>query len=148
MLTAEQVYAALVTSSIFLMAISLPKVMIYTAWSSWRLFVYQHLLESPFIRIFISEEMVQTLQKPEKQFELVVKEMESYTRDIKKPLVELFAAFVLLPMSAKGLRMGPDAGGLILLFEALMVIVFAIAAVRFSRMVIGLQKSRGGGPLI
>jgi hypothetical protein len=147
-LTTDQVYAALVTSSIFLMAISLPKVMIYTAWSSWRLFTYQHLLGSPFIRMFISEEIIQTLIKPEKQLEIVVKEMESYTREMKKPLVELLAAFVLLPLSASGLQIGSDAGGLIVFLEALMVIAFLLAFVRFARMVIKLQRTRGGGPLI
>lgn len=86
--------------------------------------------------------------KPEKQLEIVVKEMESYTREMKKPLVELLAAFVLLPLSASGLQIGSDAGGLIVFLEALMVIAFLLAFVRFARMVIKLQRTRGGGPLI
>jgi hypothetical protein len=147
-LTAEIVYQALVLSSIFLMAISLPKLLIYTAWSSWRMYVYEHMMESRTVRKLLSDKTIQESLKPDQKFERTVKEMESYTRDMKKPLIELFSAAVLLPVSAMGLHIEPGAGQLIVVLEAVMVIVFLITFAAFARRFLQMQKLKGGGPLV
>ena len=114
------------------------------------MFVYEHLLTSkimPKLKI-LSEEMIQEILKPDKQFAQTVNEMESYTRDMKKPLIELFSASLLLPISAMNLHVEPDAFQLIVLLEAVMIVVFLITFVQFARMFLKMQKMKGGGPLV
>ena len=147
-LTAELVYQALVVSSMFLMAISLPKLVIYTAWSTWRLYVYEHMMESKTVRKLLSEETIRDILKPDKRFARTVKETESYTHDMKKPLVELISAAVLLPLSAVALHIEPDAGRLIVALEAVMIIVFLITFATFAKRLGQIQKLKGGGPLV
>lgn len=146
-LTAELIYQGLVLSSIFLMAISLPKLLIYTAWSSWRMFVYDRMLETKVIRKILSDEAIQKNLKPEEKFARTVREMEFYTRDMKKPLVELFSAFLLLPLAASGLHIESDAVQLIVVLEAVMVLVFILTFRSFIKMFLKMQKLKDGGPL-
>jgi len=147
-LTADMIYQALVLSSIFLMAISLPKLLIYTAWSSWRMYVYEHMTELKTVRNVLSAKTIQELHEPEKQFERTVKELESYTLDMKRPLVELFSAAVLLPLSAMEMHIERDAGLLIIVLESVMVAVFLITFATFARRLVQMKKLKGGGPLV
>jgi len=95
----------------------------------------------------LSEKMIQELREPDQQFAQTVKEMESYTHDMKPLLVELFSAAVILPLSAMGLHVEPDAVLLIVLLEALIVFVFLVTFIQFARMFRKLKKLKGGGPL-
>jgi len=147
-LTADMVYQGLVLSSIFLMAISLPKLCIYTIWSSMRLFVYRHKMGSKYLRRVVSKKTVKQSAKPNWQLQQETREIDSYVRDVKKPMVELLAACLILPLSAAGLHVEPDAGQLIIAMEIAMVIVFVMTAAIFKRRFDKLVELMGGGPLI
>jgi hypothetical protein len=150
-LTPEDVYQALVLSSMFLMAISMPKVLLYTLWSSWRLFIYDHLedlqkLKS--VRGIVSKEMAEKLQTPDEKFSITVKELDRYTSDMKEPLVELIAATIILPLSSYAAHVEAGAGSLVFWLEASMAVVFVITFWTFAKRFLRLQSLKGGAPLI
>jgi hypothetical protein len=150
-LTPDDVYQALVLSSVFLMAISMPKVLIYTLWSSWRVYTYDHLNDllrlKPMQKI-VSKEMAEKLQEPEEKFNMTVRELDSYTRDMKEPLVELIAATIILPVSANSARVEAGAGSLVFWIEVLMAVVFILTFWTFAKRFLRLRNLKGGGPFI
>jgi len=146
-LTSEQVYQALVLSSVFLMAISVPKLALVMGWGAFRTFIFENKLGSKIVGEVLSKATIRENQKPDVEFKAMVNELASYVRELKKPFVELLAAVLLLPISASRLQVESDAVLVMAVIEALMIAMLLIAFVTVAKRVLKMKKFKGGGPL-
>lgn len=146
-ITVELVYQALFLSSIFLMAISLPKIVFYTLWSIYRVFIFEHAYGWKSTRIILTEKTIQESLAPDKRLERLAKETQTYTKELKKPMIELLSALVFLHISSSELTIESDATSVISALQAAMVMVIILAATNFVANFFKMRKIRGGGPL-
>ena len=146
-ITVELVYQALFLSSIFLMAISLPKIVILTLWSIYRVFMFGHVYGWKKTRIVLSEKTIQESLTPEKRLERLALETQTYVSDLKIPLTELLSALIFLHISLSGLTVEPDAANIITTIQVAIVIVFILAVVNLAANFVRMKKIKGGGPL-
>ena len=130
----------------FLMAISLPKILIHIAWSVYRNVLYDHVYGWKSARLILKEETIQDALKPEKQLERLAKETETYTKELKMPMIELLSALILLQFSSSRLEVDSDAAGALLLLKIAIVLAMALPVIvlvwNFTRM-----RKVTGGPL-
>ena len=146
-ITVELVYQALFLSSIFLMAISLPKIIIYTLWSIYRVFIFEHAYGWKSTRMILSEKTIQESLTPDKRLERLAKETLTYTIELKKPMIELLSALIFLRISSSELTVESDASSVISALQAAMVIVIVLAVVNLIANFLRMRKIKGGGPL-
>ncbi len=147
-ITSDLVYQALFFSSIFLTAISLPKIVIYTLWSIHRIRVYRKLDKLKVLKKVVSDKAVRDIQEPDALFGRFVKEMALHVENLKKPTVELISAFILLNISAYELTVASDAVNAINILLASMILVFIFAGLVLVWYFFQMMKMKGGGPLI
>lgn len=143
-ITVELVYEALFLSSIFLMAISLPKIVIYVLWSVYRVFIFEHAYEWRPTRMILTEKTISERQKPENRLARLAEETRTYTRDLKKPLTELLSALIFLHISSSRLEVESDAANLISVLQAAIIVVLLLAVLNFSANFFRMRKITGG----
>jgi len=99
----ESVIQAIFLASIFLLAISLPKLVIFTIWSSLKLWIFRNLsrvvkskLVSRWIRGDVYKKMVEASEKSETRVNYMMSTYTDYVGVVREPLVESFVGWILL----------------------------------------------------
>lgn len=146
----QSIIEAIFLASIFLLAISLPKLVIFTVWSSFRLWIFKNLsraVKSRFVRIWIHgdvyEKMLEESEKHVARINYMLSAYADYLGVIREPLVESVVGWSLLVLVSF-----PDFSFFLLI--ALIVIIGIIIAVfgnlvrvlrEVSRLTLEAQKS-------
>ncbi len=140
----ELIYQALLLSSVFLFAISLPKILLNTAWSFYRTYVYAHLLTGKAASAYFSKELIDLTIGSENQYSILAKEAARIVTELKRPGVELLSALFFMWFSSTQLTVEPEANSLLWLFMLAMIIVGLLAFGHFALIAFKLKKLKGG----
>jgi len=140
----ELIYQGLLLSSVFLFAISLPKILLNTAWSFYRTYVYAHLLTGKAASANFSKELIDLTTGPENQYSILVQEAARIVTELKRPGVEMFSALFFMWFSSTQLDVESGANSLLWLFMLAMIIVGLLAFGHFALIAFKLKKLKGG----
>lgn len=141
----ETIWEAVLLSSVFLMAISLPKMAILTGWAGYRLAVQKKLPQSRVGRKMISEQMQETMKQPSREFEVEGDELVAYLGQTKMPAIEMLSAFIFMSISTGQLQVDQLAQSLLDLLMLIMAIVGVLAIAYVGYCSYRLMKA-GGSP--
>lgn len=148
----EAIYIALFISSIFLMAISMPKIILITLWSIYRNLCFIPPKESGWrmkvLRMYISEEQIRELTDPDKRSSRLVEEMKNYTSEVKEPLIELISALIFFLISSSQLIVEPSATAIISLLGNILLAVVIFSVIYVGIILHKLAKIRNANPQI
>jgi len=125
--TTELVFQGLLLSSVFLMVLGFPKIVILTLWSRYRIWTYEHteFLKRPLSR-WLTEEQLKVQTTLENQRNQFANELKDYFTQVKKPLIESFSAAFFILVAKWNLDMEPSASSLL---DTLVVIIVVVAIV-------------------
>jgi|GEM_PF-3087268 len=140
----ELIYQGLLLSSVFLFAISLPKILLNTAWSFYRTYVYVHLLTGKAASTYFSKKLIDLTVGPDNQYSILVKEAARIVTELKRPGIEMFSALFFMWFSSTQLVVESEANSLLWLFMLAMIIVGLLAFGHFALIAYKLKKLKGG----
>jgi hypothetical protein len=99
----QSITEAIFLASIFLLAISLPKLVIFTIWSSLKLWLFKNIsqtVKSRFINTWIRgdfyEKMLEESEKPIAPVKYMLSAYTDYLGIVREPLVESIVGWILL----------------------------------------------------
>jgi hypothetical protein len=121
--TADTVFQGILLSSIFLMAISMPKIIFTTLWSVYRLWLFNKTPNLKIARRIASEGEINRYELPETQRDLIANELKSYPTQVKKPSIEMLSALVLMGIGWWNLEVDQSASSLLMILMFGMIIV-------------------------
>jgi hypothetical protein len=128
--TTELVFQGLLLSSVFLMVLGFPKIVILTLWSRWRIWTYDNLdrLKGRLGR-WLTEDQLKAMNTPEVLRKQLADELSNYLAEVKKPLIESFSAAFFILLAKWNLDMTSSASSLLDVLVVIIVIVAIVVAV-------------------
>jgi hypothetical protein len=133
-ITTELVYQGLLLSSVFLMVLGLPKTVILTSWSMYRIWTYENINRmSKYLNRWLTEEQLKTVNTPENQRSQLARELSSYIEQVKKPLIESFSAAIFMLIATWNLDIEQSASTLLSVLIVMILIVAIVVAIYVAR---------------
>ncbi len=128
-ITNELVFQGLLLSSVFLMVLGLPKIIILTVWARWRIWTYENIGRiSKYLTRWITEEQIDFINTPENQRNRIAVELSDYIGDVKKPLIESFSAAFFMYIATSNLDVSTSVSSLLSLLIIIIIIVAIFVA--------------------
>jgi hypothetical protein len=142
--TLEIVYQGLLLSSVFLFAISLPKILLITGWSFYRTYVYERLLTKKAVSRFISKDFIEKTTTPDHKYSSLANEAAKLAVELKRPGIEMLSALFFMWFSSIQLTVEGDASSLLRTLMWVMVLVGLLSYGHFASIALRLRKIKGG----
>jgi hypothetical protein len=141
-ITTELVYQGLLLSSVFLMVLGFPKIVILTLWSWYRIWTYENIHRmSKFLNRWLTEEQLKAVSTPESRRSQLARELSSYIEQVKKPLIESFSAAIFMLIAKWNLEIEQTASTLLSILIVMILIVAIVVAIYVARCSIKLSIS-------
>lgn len=142
--TVETVYEGLLLSSVFLFAISLPKILLITSWSIYRTYAYTKMIRWKSTSKYFSKTITDMLSNPETRYATLVNEAAGLVKDLKRPGIEMLSALFFMWFSTTQLTVSGGASSLLWALMIAMIFVGLLALGHFITLAFKLMTLKGG----